>query len=141
VRRLARSLGGGLGTVWDYGVKPAAPKAALRARHRRVPAWLRPKHAAAAQRHDGRWDWKKIGGPAWQAQAWDELTVGRQRADAHQYLRQLAGIETSHPYLEDLDLIELCVSLPPEPAFASDLDRPYLRAAARGRLPEQSSSA
>jgi asparagine synthase (glutamine-hydrolysing) len=140
LRRLAGSLGGGLGTVWDYGVKPAAPKAALGARRRRAPAWLRPEHAAAAQRHDGRWDWKKLDGPAWQAQAWDELTVGRQRAEAHQYLRQraaMAGIDTAHPYLEDLDLIELCVSLPPEPAFTSELDRPYLRAAARGRLPEQ----
>jgi asparagine synthase (glutamine-hydrolysing) len=138
--RLARALGGGRATVWDYGVKGAAPATALRARRRRAPGWLRPAHAQAARRHDARWDWKRLDGPAWQAQAWDELTAGRQRTEVHQYLRQrtaMTGIETAHPYLEDLDLIEFCTSLPPEQAFASTLDRPYLRAAGHGRLPER----
>jgi asparagine synthase (glutamine-hydrolysing) len=41
-----------------------------------------------------------------------------------------------HPFL-DVDLVELVLGLPPELAFDARLDRPLLREAMRGLLPER----
>jgi hypothetical protein len=60
------------------------------------------------------------------------VTEQRERAGAHEYLRRrnaLAGVGGGHPLLQDLDLIELVLQLPPELAFDPMLDRPLLRTA------------
>jgi asparagine synthase (glutamine-hydrolysing) len=57
----------------------------------------------------------------------------------HDHLRRmttLAGVRDAHPFL-DVDLIELVLGLPPELAFDARLDRPLLREAMRGLLPER----
>ena len=57
----------------------------------------------------------------------------------HDYLRHkslLAGTEGKHPFLQDLELIELVLSLPPELAFDARYDRPLLRASMEGVVPD-----
>jgi asparagine synthase (glutamine-hydrolysing) len=58
----------------------------------------------------------------------------------HDHLRRKlsgAGLEGGHPLLDDLSLVELVLRLPPELAFDPELDRPLLRRALRGLLPDE----
>jgi hypothetical protein len=58
---------------------------------------------------------------------------------AHEYLRHrnaMAGVRGGHPFMQDLDLIELALRLPPELAFDPQLDRPLLRSAFAGIVPD-----
>ena len=112
-----------------YGLRGALPagahEALRRARRRDRTAGL------------GEWEWKRRPGPRWWAQLADAITgdaLGagdQQRRDA-----ALAGIELRHP-LRDPELIELALGLPPELSFDPYLDRPLLRRALHGRLPDQ----
>jgi asparagine synthase (glutamine-hydrolysing) len=77
-------------------------------------------------------------GPAWWiAQVAGILGPGSRMA--HDVTRRngaLSGIEARHPLL-DLDLIEEALSLPPELAFAREFNRPVLRGAVAGRVPDE----
>jgi asparagine synthase (glutamine-hydrolysing) len=129
----------------EWAVKGALPYAVHKAARS-----LRPEHygapwltRAAAQRH-GRnassWQWKRVNGPRWWASRAVHLTEGRQRSGAHDFLRHksaLGGLPGRHPYFEDLDLIERVLSIPPETSFDASFDRPLLRRAMEGRLPEE----
>ena len=58
----------------------------------------------------------------------------------HDHLRRkLApyGLRGGHPFLDDLPLIERMLRLPPELARQGRLDRPVLRAAMQGLIPEE----
>jgi asparagine synthase (glutamine-hydrolysing) len=119
-----------------YGVRGALPRAfheRLRAArgHRDRAPWL------AAEIDGGRWDWKRRGGPRWWAQLASSLWDDRIGA-ADQARREAAmnGIEARHP-LRDPELIELVLGLPPELGFDPELDRPLLRRALAGELPEE----
>jgi len=84
--------------------------------------------------------WKLLDGPRWWAALADQLTAGRERSLAHEYLRRkfaAAGVAGAHPYFDDLELIELMLRLAPELAFDAVYDRPLLREAVRGLIPEQ----
>jgi asparagine synthase (glutamine-hydrolysing) len=83
--------------------------------------------------------WKRTPGPRWFAHLADGLTAARERAGAHDFLRHkngLAGLEGGHPFLDDRDLVELVLRLPPELSFDARLDRPLLREACASRLPD-----
>lgn len=119
----------------EFGLKGAFPHVAHRLRGRGapwVPPWLT---AAAVSRYRASldpWAWKRADGPRWWAALLDAVTEQRERAGAHDYLRRrnaLAGVEGGHPLLQDADLIELVLRLPPELAFDATHDRPLLRSA------------
>jgi asparagine synthase (glutamine-hydrolysing) len=85
------------------------------------------------------WRWQQRAGPRWWTYLADALTEQRERAGAHDYLRRrnaMAGVVGGHPFLQDLDLIELMLRLPPELAFDERFDRPLLRSAVQGVVPD-----
>jgi asparagine synthase (glutamine-hydrolysing) len=111
---------------------------AVAAARRPVPEWLGAQ-ARAAAREPGGEAWRRRGEPRWRAHLAWLLTDARAELGAHDHLRRvsaLAGIGDVHPFL-DVDLIELVLGLPPELAFDPRLDRPLLREAMRGLLPER----
>lgn len=148
---LARSLGAAshretFGLVRELGFKGCAPHAVhrlarrIRVGSRRSPSWLRPEVAALADRTRDPWAWKRRPGPRWWAERMEELTAGRLRMGAHDFLRHkngLAGLEGHHPFLDDSDLVELMLRLPPELSFDVRYDRPLLRAAVEGLVPDE----
>ena len=131
-----------LGTYALRGAAPAWLHGA-RARLRRRPAapgWLVPRAAALAGDRPGRWAWLRLDGPRWWSWLADTLTTARERMGVHDHLRRkLAseGLTGAHPLLDNLGLIELVLRLPPELAFDRELDRPLLRRAMRGLVPEE----
>jgi asparagine synthase (glutamine-hydrolysing) len=59
---------------------------------------------------------------------------------AHDFLRHknaLVGLEGRHPFLDDAGLVELALRLPPELSFDARYDRPLLRAAVEGLVPDE----
>jgi asparagine synthase (glutamine-hydrolysing) len=128
----------------EYGLKGAAPHtlhlAARKLRPLRyVPDWLRPESAKLYVDSRGEWDWKHGSGPRWWAFLSYLLTTWRERAGVYDFLRrraELAGLESRHPLLDDLDLIEFVLRLPPDLAFDPDINRPFARAAVAGLVPE-----
>lgn len=151
---LARRLpGGGEGTwkwslrriLYQFGVKGSVPRAVHRARRsqnplRFTPQWLTPESARVYVETDEPWLWKSNGGPRWWAYLAETLTRWRERSGSRDLFRReamLAGVTGAHPFHDDLDLIEFVLQLPPELAFDPDVDRPLLREAMRGLLPDE----
>jgi asparagine synthase (glutamine-hydrolysing) len=144
----ARELAGGdpraaRGLLRTYALGGAAP-GWLRSAHSRLRKqsalhWLTPRGAELVGESPGAPAWLALEGPRWWAWLADTLTAGRERMGVHDHLRrklaseQLAG---AHPLLDDLRLIELVLRLPPELAYDRELDRPVLRRAMRGLVPE-----
>jgi asparagine synthase (glutamine-hydrolysing) len=79
-----------------------------------------------------------VEGPAWwTAQVAGILGPGSRMAhDVTRRNATLSGLEARHPLL-DLDLVEEALSLPPELAFAREFNRPVLREAVAGRVPDE----
>lgn len=132
-------------TLLDLGAKGSVPHLAHMATKlyrpaKRAPHWLRPEAARLyVEQHDG-WAWKQLGGPRWWAFLADQLTAQRERSGVHDYLRHkasLASAEGKHPFLQDLELIEFVLSLPPELAFDPSVDRPLLRRSMSGVVPDE----
>lgn len=102
--------------------------------------WLLPHVRAQQAALDDRWAWKELGsGPLWWRSLADTLVYGPHRELRLDYLRRradAAGIADETP-LYDPDLIRFCLSLPPELAFSSGVDRPFAREAMRGLLPDE----
>lgn len=111
--------------------------------HRRVgrvrrPPWFTDESARLYAQSTDPWRWKSYHGPRWWRYLADQVTAGRERLGAHDFLRRkaaLGGVTTCHPFLQDLDLIELALQIPPEFVFDRDLDRPLLRETTKGSLP------
>jgi asparagine synthase (glutamine-hydrolysing) len=129
--------------VRRYGLPEAVPGYArglartLRGTQSPAPAWLTPSVSSALS--DDKLAGGNGDGPRWWAELSASLTTGRERAGAHDFLRHknaLAGLEGAHPYFDDLELVELALGLPPELAFDPELDRPLLRAATAGLVPD-----
>jgi len=139
-RRLALAYGGPH-PLREYGLKGLLPWFVhhLRRSLRPAPPRLLTAEAAETYREENDpWRWKRSRAPRWWAFACDLLTSQRERSGAHDFLRHkfaLGGVEGRHPFLADLELIELVLQLPPEYSFGTP-DRPLLRAALRDRLPE-----
>lgn len=124
------------------GVAPALPRLpgsiARAAGRRGLPAWLAPGAARALLDSDDSSAWRSLDGPRWWAHAAHGLTRGVEETGVfeHQRLRgRLVGIEPRHP-LFDLDLLELSLALPPELSLDRHRNRPLLRAAVAGLLPD-----
>jgi asparagine synthase (glutamine-hydrolysing) len=159
VRRLryrsARELVGGLHHIAErpdlhraafhyWGIRGALPYWA----HRLVrvarptldaPSWLTPGAAAALGASADAWAWKRRSGPRWWAHQVDILTLSREQMGVHDELRrrgELVGLECAHPLLDDLDFVELALRMPPEQLFDPLYDRPLLREALVGLVPD-----
>ena len=120
----------------SYGVRGALPSWLERSTPP-APEWLAPSSARLLAQDDPA-AWKRASGPRWWAQLSHMVATGPDAVGACDYFRRRAasaGVSAHHPLL-DVDLIELVLGLPPELSFSSDLDRPLLRAAMHGRLPE-----
>jgi hypothetical protein len=124
------------------GLAPALPcppgSLARAAERRHLPAWLAPGAARALLDSDDSSAWRQLDGPRWWAHAAHGLTRGVEETGVfeHQRLRgRLVGIESRHPFF-DLDLLELSLMLAPELSLDRHRNRPLLRAAAKGLLPD-----
>lgn len=129
----------------EVALKGALPAWVHRWARRRDPArysphWLTEVGSALHAGGRSRWSWKELSGPRWWAYLADLLTSGRERAGAHDFLRHMfsdAELIGSHPLLEDIDLVEAVLELPPELAFHARYDRPLLREAVADLLPDR----
>lgn len=134
-----------LARLRTFGVRGALPPAAhLTMRRRRpvasyAPAWLNPGLARQwLAGEESAFAWKRIEGPRWWAYLVHTITRGIGAATVYEQARRraaLAGLEARHP-LADVDLVELMLRCPPEIAFDPRHNRPLLRAAMAGALPE-----
>jgi asparagine synthase (glutamine-hydrolysing) len=128
--RIGRRAGRVIARQWVLpGLLPPRAVEALR--------YVRHPRAQRSRAADPGW-WRRDG-PRWRAHLAWTLTDWRADLAVQDRLRRiaaLAGIRDGHPLL-DVDLIELVLGLPPELAFDAHHDRPLLRRAMRGWLPER----
>ena len=113
--------------------------AALARRRRRAPSWLTDVGAGLYGDGSAQWQWKAARAPRWWAHLAHVITVGRERAGVHDWLRHAfaqADVKGAHPWLQDVDLVETVLALPPEHAWDARYDRPLLREVLRGVLPD-----
>jgi asparagine synthase (glutamine-hydrolysing) len=104
------------------------------------PAWLRETSARLYLASSDPWGWKELPGPRWWTHKVDQVTAFRERLGVHDFLRRksaLAGVVGVHPLLTDHRLVELALRLPPELGFDPHRDRPLVREALRGLLPDE----
>jgi asparagine synthase (glutamine-hydrolysing) len=129
---------------WRYfaipGILPSALYERIRERrHPSGPQWLAPagRDLLRETAIDLKWrDRRDV--PRWWAHKAHLLTAGRQSVGMPEYLRQRASSAglVARPPLFDVDLVEFALRIPPELEFAADLDRPLIREAMRGRVPD-----
>jgi asparagine synthase (glutamine-hydrolysing) len=129
----------------ELGVKGAAPYGlgryvlSRRDRSELAPPWMLPHLRPRFVESEDRWAWKLgASGPLWWRYLADTLVYEPHRELRMDYLRHRAlaeGLVNESP-LYDVDLIDYCLRLPPELAFDSRFDRPLVRQAMSGRLPE-----
>jgi asparagine synthase (glutamine-hydrolysing) len=103
-----------------------------------MPDWLRPPVVRDLLASKDPLAWKRMNGPRWWAEVAHTLTRGIEEVGVFEHQRRRAasaGLEARHP-LFDLDLVELCLRLPPQVTFDRYRNRPVLRAAMDGLLPE-----
>ena len=119
----------------DYGLRGAVPR--LR-RPVRAPAWMREQPARLYEASDPAGQ-GSADGPRW----WRGLVFSQRSTDgpvlAREHVRrrsELAGVEPRHP-LQDVDLVELMLRADPRIAFDPLLNRPLLRGAVEGLIPEE----
>lgn len=131
--------------VREIAVKGLLPARLHRwARDRRperyAPPWLTDEGSRVYAGGLSRWSWKEARGPRWWSYLAHVVTAGRERAGAHESLRHMfadAGLRGSHPLLEDVDLVEAVLALPPAYGFHERLSRPLLREAVADLLPDR----
>jgi asparagine synthase (glutamine-hydrolysing) len=125
-----------------YGLKPLLPLAVRVQREKRsvspnslVPrthaqALVELRLAAEADRRDG---------PSWWRLQAESLIDTRDLLDVGGHFRREAedeAVERRHPFLYDVQLVEAMLRLPPEAQFDPVRDRPLLREALTGLIPE-----
>jgi asparagine synthase (glutamine-hydrolysing) len=104
----------------------------------RTPGWLLPATARNMTDHDDEAAWKRLPGPRWWAETAHGLTRGVEETGVFDHQRRRAasaGLQARHA-LFDLDLVQLCLRLPPRATFDRYRSRPLLRAAMEGLLPD-----
>ncbi|MDQ2913764.1 MAG: asparagine synthase-related protein, partial [Chloroflexota bacterium] len=85
-------------------------------------------------------DWKRQRGvPRWWASKRYMLTQAREDVGLPAYLRHRAGLVglTGRPPLFDVDLLDFALRIPPEHEFDPHMDRPLIREAMKGRVPDE----
>jgi hypothetical protein len=104
-----------------------------------APAWL---HASAARllfEARDQTSWKRHVGPRWWARLADGITRNHSRLGLFDEMRASVaqhGLDYRHPLL-DFELVDLALRLPPELSFEPAFNRPLMREAMRGALPEE----
>jgi asparagine synthase (glutamine-hydrolysing) len=106
---------------------------------RLTPSWL--KAAEARRLFDAPEDmtWKSLHGPRWWARLVDAIVRNPARVGLYNEMRrsgQAYGLDYRHPLL-DFDLVDLTLRLPPELSYAPGPNRPFMRHAMRGLLPDE----
>jgi asparagine synthase (glutamine-hydrolysing) len=132
------------GVLREWALKGAVPYAAHAALRRLRPShygapWLTRAARETHGRESDRWEWKRLDGPRWWASLAFDFTQGRERMGAHDFLRHKstdAGVQGRHPYFDDVDLVERMLAVPSEASFDATYDRPLLRRATAGLLPD-----
>ena len=105
---------------------------------REAPDWLSRRAVRDLVSSDDPYAWKRLDGPRWWAHAAHGIAYGIEAAGVFEHQRRraaMAGLEARHPML-DLDLVELALSQPPEASLDRRYNRPLLRAAMAGLLPD-----
>jgi asparagine synthase (glutamine-hydrolysing) len=105
---------------------------------RDAPGWLRPRVVRDLLASEDPLAWKRMDGPRWWAKVAHGLTRGVEEVGVFEHQRRRAasaGLEARHP-LFDLDLVELCLRQSPLTTFNRYRNRPVLRAAMEGLLPD-----
>ena len=134
-----------VGWMRQYALRGALPPGlhgrvrGLRGQDRHVPPILGPAARRAYLDTEDPHGWKRIDGPRWWAWLVEIATrgVGPQVAFDHQRRRDaMHGLRARHP-LADPRLVELVLGFPPELAFSPERNRPVLRAAVAGTLPDR----
>lgn len=134
--------------AWRFYVEGGAVPLFVLARRRRQSSLRRFLRAGLLTREsakllvetDASLDWmRNRTGPLWWAnKAW-LLTRARESVRIADYVRErgaLAGIEAMPP-LFDVDLIETALGIPPEAEFDPHIDRPLIRRATAGFVPDE----
>lgn len=133
VARVAASMG--LVGALPAGLHDLARRPRVR---RDAPGWMRRRALRDLIASDDAFAWKRLDGPRWWAHAAYGLSRGIEAAGVFEHQRRraaLCGLESRHPML-DLDLVELALRLPPTATFDRRFNRPVLRAAMAGLLPD-----
>lgn len=107
---------------------------------RYAPWWLTDEGSRLYAGGSSPWAWKDARGPRWWSYLADVVAAGRERAGVHEFLRHMfvdAGLRGAHPLLEDVDLVEATLALPPAYGFHERLSRPLLREAMADLLPDR----
>jgi asparagine synthase (glutamine-hydrolysing) len=129
----------------EFGLKGLLPASAhdgarrVRGASVYAPDWLGDRAGATYAGARNAWQWKRSGEPASWSYLSDLLIAGRERGGVHEFLRRMlasAALAGAHPLLDDVDLVEFVLSLPPELAFDAHLSRPLLRDAMAGLMPD-----
>lgn len=125
------------GGLVPYGLHSTLKR--RRALHSADTGWLRRTAFELLAETDHSLDWKRaLEGPRWWSHKAHLLTRSRELVRLADYLREraaLAGLRAAPP-LFDVDLVEAALRIPPEIEFDPDLDRPLIRRATRGLLPD-----
>ncbi len=106
---------------------------------RDAPPWLLAPIRRRMLAADDPLAWKRLDGPRWWAETAHGLTRGVEETGVFEHQRRRAasaGMEARHP-LFDLELVELCLRLPPLATFDRYRSRPLLRTAMAGLLPDE----
>jgi asparagine synthase (glutamine-hydrolysing) len=105
---------------------------------RRAPSWLLGEVGRELRDDDDPLAWKRLDAPRWWAETAHGLTRGIEETGIFDHQRRRAasaGLDARHP-LFDLDLVELCLGIPPLATFDRYRSRPVLRDAMDGLLPD-----
>jgi asparagine synthase (glutamine-hydrolysing) len=131
------------GVYWRQAVRGAIPEPLQRpfrslGIRREAPAWMLPSARRALAESDDPHAWKRLDGPRWWAHAAHGISYGIEQTGLFEHQRRRAGahgVEARHPML-DLDLVELCLRQPPRATLDPRFNRPVLRSAMDGLLPD-----
>lgn len=129
--------------VRSFGLVGALPHglhrlATGRLARRQAPSWLRPSALRELIDSDDPAAWKRLDGPRWWAEPAYALAYGMDEAGVFEHQRRrsaLAGLDARHPLL-DFDLVRLGLRQPPRATLDRRFNRPVLRAAVAGLLPD-----
>ena len=122
------------------GALPAGPHGVVTAplTRRDAPPWLRRRTLRDLVETGDPLAWKRLDGPRWWAHAAHGLAYEIEAAGVFEHQRRraaMAGLDARHPML-DLDLVELGLRQPPRATLDPRFNRPLLRAAMAGLLPD-----
>jgi asparagine synthase (glutamine-hydrolysing) len=125
------------------GALPPALHEWLRRRRAPLPdaaRMFRPEFREAVIAAHDPLGWKRLDGPLWWRHHADLLTTVREELGMLEYFHgrtQMTGLAEGHPLLADVDLVEWMLRQPPGVSWSARFDRPLLRSALAGLLPEE----